>query len=125
MGIGAAPTGVSNRRSDMIRQIVEYLIRIGGWRKKRREWLTNNPCCAACGGEWELVVHHKYPVGWPGGRALELNDANLITLCERYDCHYRVGHLLSWRSYNPNVDADAATSLKAIKERPLLNKELT
>ena len=44
-----------------------------------------------------------------GGRELELDERNLITLCEAGENHhFVVGHLGDWRSYNPEVRGDAA-----------------
>lgn len=45
---------------------------------------------------------------------LELDDSNLITLCEKsgHDCHFIFGHFHDWTLYNPNVIADVANYLR-------------
>jgi hypothetical protein len=47
---------------------------------------------------------------------LELDPANLITLCDR--CHLFVGHLGLWASYNPTCRADVLTWRGRIQARP-------
>jgi predicted HNH restriction endonuclease len=60
-------------------------------------------------------VHHKRPVHlFP---ELELDPANLITLCEPQNCHYLIGHCLSWKAYNPSVEEDAAHVREMIASR--------
>jgi hypothetical protein len=73
----------------------------------------------ACGGRVSLEVHHlmpyqKYP-------ELELDKNNLITLCEsKSKCHWIIGHLLNWRSYNPNAKADALAFREKLLTRPII-----
>lgn len=76
------------------------------WPAVRARHLAEHPACAACGGRSGVEVHHVLPVGWPGGRANELDPANLITLCPGH--HLWVGHLGDWRARNPECRADAA-----------------
>jgi hypothetical protein len=47
---------------------------------------------------------------------LELDRANLITLCR--DHHFWFGHLGSWSSWNANVREDAAIWRAKIANRP-------
>lgn len=80
-----------------------------------RAWkLKHFPTCAACGGAEKLEVHHKMPFHlWPD---LELDQDNLITLCEsERQCHLHIGHLGNWSKYNPNVDQDAVDELASLQ----------
>jgi 5-methylcytosine-specific restriction protein A len=77
------------------------------WKGVRSKYLRANPTCSACDGVDRLEVHHIIPFHvFP---ELELDETNLITLCESRDsnCHLRVGHLGSWRKWNADVRADA------------------
>lgn len=71
------------------------------WRKVRANFLVVNPTCAACGGKEKLEVHHKIP--FHVAPELELDPANLITLCESkkmgINCHLFVGHAGNYRTY--------------------------
>lgn len=75
-------------------------------------------CCAACGRSEHVVAHHKQPFHLHP--ELELDESNLIPLCEgrAINCHLAIGHLYFWPSFNPTVDADAAYIAKRVKERP-------
>lgn len=78
------------------------------WHKARELHLKLHPVCAACGGTEDLEVHHKKPFHLHP--ELELNEENLITLCENQgqQCHFHFGHCaLSWKCYNPHVEEDA------------------
>jgi len=89
------------------------------WRTVRKQHLAEFNACLACGGRVSLEVHHlmpyqKYP-------ELELDRNNLITLCEsKSRCHWIIGHLLNWRSYNPNAKADALTFREKLLARPII-----
>ena len=88
------------------------------WRSVRLEFLKKNPRCASCGGDENLAVHHIKPFHkWP---ELELEESNLITLCEGMicNCHYVTGHLRDWRSWNTQVVDDSAIMLSKILHRP-------
>lgn len=78
------------------------------WPKVRRAYLKANPTCAACGSRLFREVHHVEPFHLHP--ELELDPANLITLCEMpfRNHHLKVGHLGNWKNWNPNVRADAA-----------------
>ena len=82
------------------------------WDTVRKHHVKNNPTCAACGGNQKLQVHHKQPFHLCP--ELELEPKNLITLCEfgDIDCHFNIGHHRNWKSFNPNVEKDAAEKLK-------------
>lgn len=76
------------------------------WKTLRDEFLKMNPTCAVCGKKTELVVHHKLPF-WKFPQK-ELDWDNLITLCENQNlnCHFVIGHLMDWTSYNPKINED-------------------
>ena len=49
----------------------------------------------------------------------ELDENNLITLCDgKSRCHLLFGHLLSWKSFNPNVVEDCKIWSEKINNRP-------
>lgn len=98
--------------------IAELIARLEGrspqWPRVEREFKTTHPRCEACGtGKGLLAVHHVMP--FHINPRLELDPANLITLCEAWiggnKCHLRIGHLGNWKKWNPNVRADAAKNL--------------
>ena len=82
----------------------------------RREHLASEPRCAVCGGDKDLEVHHVVP--FHVNKRLELDDANLITLCNFLRCHLLIGHLGSWRSWNVKVRDMAKGILAAVEKRP-------
>lgn len=91
------------------------------WDKLRRLHLKLHPKCAVCGAiKRDNVAHHIMPVQW--SRKLEMEPANLITLCERgklgANHHLFIGHLMSYKSFNPDVAEDAAAWRARIKSRP-------
>jgi 5-methylcytosine-specific restriction enzyme A len=89
------------------------------WEVVRATFLGDNPECACCGGRNKLNVHHKKPFHlFP---ELELVPDNLITLCEggkHVNCHLVMGHLLYFKSYNPNVEQDVSLWKTKILRRP-------
>jgi 5-methylcytosine-specific restriction protein A len=88
------------------------------WKTTRHLHLLLHPNCAACGGKKDLVVHHIKPFHiWP---RLELEPSNLLTLCEAKgrNCHFTLGHLLNWKSYNPSCAADVAIFRIKVANRP-------
>jgi 5-methylcytosine-specific restriction endonuclease McrA len=91
--------------------------RSSGWPRVEKEHLILQPVCAGCGSKKCLQVHHKKPFHLHP--ELELEQSNLITLCENgvANCHLNVGHLGDWKAYNPSVLADAALWLKKRQER--------
>jgi len=87
------------------------------WKKTRASHLELNGMCLACGGRVSLEVHHLMPYHLVP--ELELDPNNLITLCESAShCHWTFGHLLNWRSYNPNAKADAIAFFQKVLNRP-------
>ncbi len=88
------------------------------WPTVRKHHLERQPCCQVCGSDKGLEVHHIRPFHLHP--KLELDPANLITLCEgtRGGCHFLFGHLENWHSFNPNVVSDAAAWREKIAHRP-------
>lgn len=84
------------------------------WPAVRAAKLKQQPTCEATGSTDDLEVHHIIP--FHEDPALELSEANLIVL--NRPAHFIVGHLCSWRSWNPNIRKDAANLLKKIQARP-------
>lgn len=78
------------------------------WPEARRAHLAKQPACQACGVTDHLQVHHIHPFHLHP--ELELDRANLITLCERpaRNCHLTWGHYHDWSLWNPSVVQDVA-----------------
>lgn len=91
------------------------------WSTVRKAHLEKFPTCAVCGGSVKLQVHHRRPFHLHP--ELELDESNLITLCEAgkggVSCHLFIGHLSNFRGWNPNVKEDAEAWKKKLAE----NKE--
>lgn len=85
------------------------------WPKVRKNHLVQYPSCAACGSKKDLEVHHIEPFNVNPDR--ELDSSNLITLCSRY-CHFSIGHLMDYNSWNINVIEDARVYLDKVTNRP-------
>lgn len=88
------------------------------WPRVRRQHLAKHPYCAACGTTRFLEVHHVDP--FYNNPARELDPDNLITLCgdQANCCHFVIGHLTDWHSYNPDCRLDAHTLILKIENRP-------
>lgn len=96
---------------------MEFAPRSGRWEQVRKDHLSVNGCCVACGGVLDLNVHHIRPYHlYPH---LELDYNNLLTLCNHPArlCHFRVGHCHKWESYNPSVIKDARNQLEMLSGR--------
>lgn len=92
------------------------------WRAKEKEILQYHGYCAACGSTENLQVHHKVP--FHINPDLELDDDNLIVLCmSKNECHLDVGHLFSFKKYNPNVEADAEKILHHKDQKDVILKK--
>ena len=98
--------------------IVRCMRRSPRWPSLRAGWLSDNPRCAVCGSTSDCVPHHIVPVHV--NPYLELDRANLITLCEgkEVNCHLLFGHLRYWSSWNPSVAADSAEWRRKMVKRP-------
>lgn len=88
------------------------------WPSVEKAHLRSHPFCEACGkkGRAPLQVHHIFPFHYcvaVGRSDLELDDRNLITLCEEekdrpgQNHHLLIGHLNDFRSSNLSVVKDA------------------
>lgn len=91
------------------------------WTKVANDHLALHPFCAACGCQVRklLNVHHIKPFHvYP---ELELDERNLITLCESatHNCHLIFGHLLNWRSWNAEVVFYANQYAMLVANRPM------
>ena len=76
------------------------------WDSVRKNHLKKNAVCEICGGSLNLNVHHILP--FHIRPELELEESNLITLCEKshiagMNCHFIFGHFGRWTDYNPKV----------------------
>lgn len=91
--------------------------RSSDWPKVQKEFLKENPTCAVCGTKGKLLnklnVHHIMPYHVDSIR--ELDKTNLITLCREH--HFLFGHLLNWKSSNPDVVKDSKNMLNKILNR--------
>lgn len=85
------------------------------WRAVEQAHLRREPDCRVCRTMHKLQVHHVVPVHVDPSR--ELDDTNLITLCEPH--HLLFGHLMLWRSWNAYVRLDAPAWRAKIDARPL------
>ena len=91
--------------TSMIREKLKSANRSSKWDDLREEFLSLCPYCEACGSQKNLQVHHVVP--FSVRPELELAYTNLVTLCMGpNECHLRLGHGGSFRSYNPNVAND-------------------
>jgi len=75
------------------------------WPAVEKAHLKREGFCRYCGGVNRLQVHHVKPFHLHPED--ELNQANLITLCEDskdgIECHLHIGHLGNWKLFNPHV----------------------
>lgn len=92
------------------------------WPKVRAAFLLQFPRCSVCGRREMLNVHHVEP--YHIAPDLELDPANLITLCEGVvNCHLLFGHLMNWSAWNPEVRRDAARWASKIQGRSIKTQE--
>jgi 5-methylcytosine-specific restriction endonuclease McrA len=90
--------------------------RSGKWPRVRKQHLKEHSACAVCGGKKDVEVHHVRP--FHKSPKLELDPANLITLCNHLRCHLLIGHLGCFRSWNVDVRKMAALIFGKIVRRP-------
>lgn len=93
---------------------IRFAQRSSLWNSIRKEFLFRNNKCAACGRKKDLEVHHIIPVHVDS--SLELDPNNLITLCAN-SCHILFGHLMDFKSWNPNVINDCNIISNKINNR--------
>jgi len=84
------------------------------WATVRKDHLKENNSCCGCDKKEKLEVHHIEPVHINSNR--ELDPSNLITLCK--SCHFTIGHLMDWNSWNIDVINDSRVYLSKVKNRP-------
>lgn len=92
------------------------------WSEVRKRHLLKQPMCQACGTKKGLEVHHIVPYGVNPN--LELDPNNLITLCDKY-CHFAIGHLMNYKSWNSDVIKDSANYLEKVQNRPSMIESLS
>ena len=85
------------------------------WPIVRSQHLDKYPSCAACGSIKNLEVHHIEPFSVSPDK--ELDPTNLITLCSK-NCHFYIGHLMDYTSWNIDVIKDSEVYLNKVKNRP-------
>ena len=87
------------------------------WPTVRAEHLKKCPRCVACGGSENVQVHHLRPFHL--SPSLELDEHNLVSLCEKpsRNCHFHFGHSFDWKAYNEHCLEDAATFANRILTR--------
>lgn len=61
------------------------------------------PACAYCGRTKAVDVHHIRPVGI--APYLAADGDNMITLCRKPQCHFIVGHMGDWKTFNSMVES--------------------
>jgi hypothetical protein len=96
------------------------------WPKVEKAHLAKQPRCVCCAGahpDAPVQVHHMFPFHYCvklGRPDLELDDRNLITLCEDeagkegQNHHLLVGHLDDWQSSNVAVHQDATKTFEGM-----------
>ena len=91
------------------------------WPAFRDAFIKKNPVCVCCGSTVGLQAHHVFPFHYCialGRPDLELNEGNLITLCEHEEGkqaenhHLLIGHLDDFESSNLDVRHDATVTYK-------------
>lgn len=90
------------------------------WGKVRKEHLMKYNECFICRKRSDLEVHHIVPVHVDPDRELDPN--NLITLCGKY-CHFIFGHLMDWKSWNPDIRTDALMFRDRMQKKPYKEEE--
>jgi len=92
------------------------LLRSPHWPSVEKQHLKLQPACVVCGEAEAVNVHHIFPFHYCvslGRPDLELDQRNLITLCETrktketQDHHLLIGHLDNFKSSNLDVVKDA------------------
>lgn len=73
------------------------------WPGVRAKHLYTEGWCRGCSGVSHLEVHHIVP--FHIDKSKELDDSNLITLCEfpGVNCHLDLGHRGDWKDFDPDI----------------------
>lgn len=93
---------------------IRFAIRSPKWQQVRKKHLDKQNQCQFCGNSKNLEVHHIVPVHT--NPELELDPDNLITLCDK-NCHLLIGHLMNFKSWNPEVINECGVMKEKIKNR--------
>ena len=122
MRIAFQNANMRNPISQIKKALIEYHVgmkRSDEWPDVRKKHLEEQPWCKMCGSQKNLQVHHITP--FHDNPNLELDDSNLITLCETIgvECHLKHGHLGNWKNFNPDI-VKQATSPEANRPSPFL-----
>jgi hypothetical protein len=107
------------------------------WPKVMHDYLSKHPACEACGKVGAVNVHHVAPFEFIinfGRPELELDENNLITLCEsesgkpEENHHIEIGHAGDFKKANLNVRQDASRyygeTLVQLKENTQFMEEI-
>lgn len=90
--------------------------RASDWMQWRKQHIHTT--CDFCGTKRTLLkplqLHHCYPYHLDPSKEKDRN--NVVTLCQ--PCHIRVGHLMNFQSYNPDIKSDIEVWTKKIENRP-------
>lgn len=104
------------------------------WSQVQKAFLKKHPYCVACGKKVKyknnngLQVHHIIPyhicieLGRPD---LELDERNLITLCQTNEeittqnHHLLLGHLNDWESFNKTVKTNATKTFNKLSSEQI------
>jgi hypothetical protein len=71
------------------------------WQRCRRAFLKKvGKVCVCCTSKKKIEVHHMLPRHIRPDLAVD--QTNLIALCK--DCHFHIGHLNSYHTYNDNIE---------------------
>lgn len=88
-------------------------LRSSAWPRTRATHLLKEPRCRVCGGNDRITVHHIRPFHLHP--ELELDPANLITLCEgagNGNHHLIFGHWGNYRTkFNPEIQTESTAWL--------------
>lgn len=84
-------------------EVSERGLRSPHWGAVRAKHLQTEGACRWCGTKHCLSVHHVQPFHLHP--ELELEQSNLITLCELIgrNCHLKRGHLGNWKKANSEI----------------------
>ena len=91
------------------------------WSTVRKHHLEKEYKCQWCGAKKLLSVHHIVPFHVQPD--LELEDDNLITLCEGLfrNCHFRRGHVSNWKKSDPEIRVECMKRniCRLVEENPI------
>lgn len=102
-----------NQVAKLVRRVVERITvgkRSPYWPSVRRAHLINEGWCRSCQRTDGLEVRHIMPFHLDPSK--ELDETNLITLCENMgtECHLHKGHLGNWKNFNPDIRTQATAA---------------